>query len=63
MFYKINNWKNTLMTYLGERKKNLRTEATQFKTIEDAYRAGFLRGFWEGAGESFEHTQEGCNAS
>lgn len=62
MFYKINDWKNTLFSYLKGRRKELNKESKQFHTIEEAYRAGFLRGFWEGAGESFEYTYEKADA-
>jgi intein-encoded DNA endonuclease-like protein len=58
MFYKINDWKNFLLDYLSDRRKKLNTESKQFTNIEEAYRAGFLRGFWEGAGESFGHTEK-----
>lgn len=57
MFYKIQDWKNFLLGYLGHRKKELRGESKEFRDIEEAYQAGFLRGFWEGAGESFQHTE------
>ena len=57
MFYKINDWKNVLFTYLKGRRTKLKRESKQFKSIEEAYEAGFLRGFWEGAGESFTYTQ------
>lgn len=58
MFYKINDWKNALFSYLKGRRKELSKESKQFNTIEEAYQAGFLRGFWEGAGESFTYTQK-----
>lgn len=58
MFYKINDWKNALFSYLKDRRKKLKKESKQFNSIEEAYEAGFLRGFWEGAGESFSYTQE-----
>lgn len=57
MFYKINDWKNALFLYLKDRRKKLKKESKQFNSIEEAYQAGFLRGFWEGAGESFTYTQ------
>lgn len=57
MFYKIQDWKNFLLGYLGNRKKELKGESREFRDIEEAYQAGFLRGFWEGAGESFQHTE------
>ena len=57
MFYKIQDWKNFLLGYLGNRKKELKGESKEFRDIEEAYQAGFLRGFWEGAGESFQHTE------
>tara|TARA_Y100001970_G_C13522616_1_gene503738 strand:- start:125 stop:313 length:189 start_codon:yes stop_codon:yes gene_type:complete len=57
MFYKINDWKNALFLYLKGRRKKLKKESKQFNSIEEAYQAGFLRGFWEGAGESFAYTQ------
>ena len=57
MFYKIQDWKNFLLGYLGNRKKDLSSESKEFRNIDEAYQAGFLRGFWEGAGESFQHTE------
>ena len=42
---------------LENRRKKLKKESKQFNSIEEAYQAGFLRGFWEGAGESFTYTQ------
>ena len=57
MFYKINNWKNALFSYLKGRRKDLKKESKDFKSIEEAYQAGYLRGFWEGAGESFAYTE------
>lgn len=56
MFNIIQQWKNTMKGYLSTRKKELKREATQFRTIDEAYRAGFLKGFWEGAGESLHHS-------
>lgn len=58
MFYKIQDWKNFLLGYLGNRRKQLKKESKEFRNIEEAYHAGFLRGFWEGAGESFQHTEQ-----
>lgn len=58
MFYKIQDWKNFLLSYLGQRKKELKGESKEFRNIDEAYQAGFLRGFWEGAGESFQHSQK-----
>lgn len=55
MFYQIQRMKSALQQYLRDRKTDLKGESTQFSSIEDAYRAGFLRGFWEGAGTAVSH--------
>ena len=52
MFYRIQRLKKVLQSYLTERKPNLTEEASKYSSIEEAYRAGFIGGFWEGAGET-----------
>ena len=62
MFYQIQRIKAALQTYLRERKKTLRRESTEFETIEEAYRAGFLRGYWEGAGTAVQENKNKSRA-
>ena len=63
MFYQIQRVKTALQQYLRDRKASLRKESTQFHTVEDAYRAGFLRGFWEGAGTAAKENQNPSRAT
>ena len=58
MFYKIQEWKNFLLGYLKSRRGELPLESKEFVDIEEAYKVGYLRGFWEGAGESYTQTQQ-----
>ena len=52
MFYIVQEIKIKLKKYLQIRSRSLKQESTQMKTIEEAYYAGFHRGFWEGAGKA-----------
>lgn len=58
MFYQIQRIKSALQQYLRERKTDLKGESKQFSSVEEAYRAGFLRGFWEGAGTAVNHNTQ-----